>query len=152
MTIVVDLGCKDYGSQDSVASLVDEYKPDRLYGFDPHPNLEETVTWSDGVRVELRRQAAWLNDGLIPFHENITRSQVGTGDYQVPCFDFSAWLANLDEHVILKMDVEGAEYELLERMLADGTDKLIDELVIEWHEDDRGLASRLSCPIRQWWM
>ncbi len=155
VTVVVDLGCADFGSQNSVTSLIDEYKPKRLYGFDPHPLMSDSTTRYNGTTIELRQQAAWLYDGDVAYHENITRSHIGEGDEQVPCFDFSAWLASLGEHVILKMDVEGAEVALLERMLDDGTDQLVDELVVEWHEDSdrtRSLATRLSCPIRQWWM
>eukprot|EP00624_Nannochloropsis_granulata_P006509 evm.model.NODE_48856_length_45577_cov_40.689011.7 len=33
-----------------------------------------------------------------------------------------------DDFVVLKMDVEGIEFDLLERMMADGTYKLIDEV------------------------
>jgi hypothetical protein len=33
-----------------------------------------------------------------------------------------------DDFVVLKMDVEGIEFDLLERIMADGTYKLIDEV------------------------
>ena len=33
-----------------------------------------------------------------------------------------------DDFVVLKMDVEGIEFDLLERIMADGTHKLIDEV------------------------
>ena len=153
MTIVVDLGCADYGSQDSVRSLIDKYHPDRLYAFDPHPIVEEGRWMRKGVSVVFCRRAAWLHDGDVGYHENITSSHIVSDDTDtVPCFDFSKWLAGLGEHVILKMDVEGAEYDLLERMIADGTDHLVDELIIEWHDDDRGLIERLACPVKDWWM
>lgn len=155
MTVVVDLGCLDFGSQDSIGSLIDEYKPSRVYGFDPHSALEETITWSDGVRVELRRQAAWLYDGEIHFHENLTKSTIFGDGPPVPCFDFSSWLRELAEPVVLKMDVEGAEYDLLEQIIDDGADVFIEELVVEWHDDvERGQAivDRLACPVKGWWM
>jgi len=155
MTVVVDLGCANYGSQDSVAALIDAYHPDRLYGFDPHPTLRPTIRNRKGCHIRLFRKAAWLYDGEIGYHEDITRSHIVDGAPPVPCFDFSARLARIAEvgkPVILKMDVEGAEYELLERMIADGTDQLVDELLVEWHDDDHGLTDRLACPVKTWWM
>jgi hypothetical protein len=40
----------------------------------------------------------------------------------------------------LKLDIEGAEYDILEKMVADGTIKRIDELFIEFHWDKCGIA------------
>ncbi len=153
--IVVDLGCADYGTQDSLSSLADTYHPTRMYGFDPHPALDETVTCVHGIPTRLERKAAWLYDGETRFIENITRSHLANGQPDatvVPCFDFSAWLSRRRTWVILKMDIEGAEYEVLERMISDGTDQKIAALLIEWHDGDRGLTDRLACPVHEWWM
>ena len=61
-------------------------------------------------------------------------------DYEHPvrvhCLDFSAWLAAecaAATHLVLKMDIEGAEYAVLERMIETGTLALVDELMIEFH-------------------
>jgi FkbM family methyltransferase len=152
VTVVVDLGCANYGSQDSVSALIDAYHPDKLYGFDPQPGMDWAVELRANTLVVLDKRAAWLYDGEIGYHEDITRSHIVDGAEPVACFDFSAWLKTLGCHVILKMDVEGAEYELLERMIADGTDQLVDELLVEWHDDDHGLTARLACPVSEWWM
>jgi hypothetical protein len=51
------------------------------------------------------------------------------------------------------MDIEGAEYALLERMVKNGTHRLITELVIEWHlGPDAEILAALECPVRAWWM
>lgn len=154
MTVVVDLGCADWGAQDSIEALTREYEPECVYGFDPHPRLEEMRQRYTTPTVHLERKAAWLWDGEVGYVEDVTRSHlVNDGGTRIPCFDFSAWLANRNERVTVKMDIEGAEYDLLERMIADGTDRLVDELLIEWHrDDDRGLPDRLHCPTRDWWM
>lgn len=54
----------------------------------------------------------------------------------VKAIDFSAWLAEtvtLDDYVVCKVDAEGSEYELVQRLLADGTLCLCDRLAVEWH-------------------
>jgi hypothetical protein len=56
----------------------------------------------------------------------------------VPAIDFSAWLRRTvgpDDHVVVKMDIEGAEYPVLTKLLNDGTINLISVLYIEWHHD-----------------
>jgi FkbM family methyltransferase len=61
-------------------------------------------------------------------------------DYESPvrveAIDFSSWLAETvdrEDYVIVKMDIEGAEYDVLEKVIADGNLPLIDELIIEFH-------------------
>ena len=156
MTIIVDLGCQDYGHEPSLRELVAEYQPSIIYGFDPSDLLDEDCTDIDGTPAVLKRQAAWLYDGQVNGDKSTTTFGVAHGGpLTVDCFDFSAWLTDLDQQIVLKMDIEGAEYQLLERMLEDGTDRYLEELLIEWHSQNpeigAALEARLSCPIRQWW-
>jgi len=159
--IVVDLGCQDYGYQNSLGSLADTYKPEFIYGFDPSPKLEEGKTTVNGVPAILKRKAAWTHYGDVPFHDQITSSRIMEGaDGRVRCFDFSSWIGRCSdfwdgEPFVVKMDIEGAEYPVLDKMIADGTDRLVSELVMEWHgpEDRTGdLLNRLACPVKDWWM
>jgi len=50
--------------------------------------------------------------------------------------DFSSWVSknfSKDDHIVLKMDIEGSEYEVLEKMIKDKSFEMIDELLIEFH-------------------
>eukprot|EP00662_Eupelagonemidae_sp_cell21_P057933 gene57933-biopygen21606 len=50
--------------------------------------------------------------------------------------DFAAWLrarVTAADFVVVKMDVEGAEFALLDRMLGNGALGLVDELFLECH-------------------
>lgn len=161
MTAVIDVGCASHGWQggptgtESIVALVDAYKPERLIGFDPL--AEDREYELNGTHVREWRAAAWLHEGQVTFEERGIGSRVATGGRWVPCIDFSAWL---DEHFadgdkpVVKIDIEGAEYPLLERMISDGTDGLVSELLIEWHGggDRDEYLSRLRCPVREWWM
>ena len=169
--IVVDLGCYPHRDEISVEPLIERYRPDVLYGFDPWPGLVEGETEVDGTRVVLQRKAAWIEDGEIEFarvrgfrawNSTVVRAKgtrgewSGSGDViRVPCFDFSAWLCELGAPAVVKLDVEGAEFEILERMVDEGTDLLVSQLLVEWHDDRMPgfeprraeLTSRLRCPI-----
>lgn len=54
----------------------------------------------------------------------------------VKCVDLSRFIRALSDsydYIVLKMDIEGAEYEILEKMLEDGSIGYIKELHIEFH-------------------
>ena len=68
----------------------------------------------------------WRPAGSKPFIEEV----------EIPKINLSDWMfKNLSEedYVILKMDIEGAEYDTLEQIILDGHLKFIDKLYIEWH-------------------
>lgn len=66
---------------------------------------------------------------------------------KVKCIDFSMFLINLPYHLrkqylavgddfqlFVKMDIEGAEFAVLRKMLKDGTVKMVNKLWVEFHE------------------
>ncbi len=172
--IVIDLGCFPHRDEISIEPLVRRYRPDVLYGFDPWPALIEGETELEGTQVILARKAAWTADGEIEFarvrglrawdstvmREKNSRSEwSGSGEIiRVPCFDFSLWLRTLPEPPIVKFDVEGAEFPILERMADTGADALVTELLVEWHDDKMvdfperkaAVLARLQCPVTSW--
>jgi len=174
VTIVVDLGCYPHRDEISIEPLIERYRPDVLYGFDPWPGLVEGETEVNGTRVVLQRKAAWIEDGEIEFahvrglrgwdstvmREKNARAEWSREDavIRVPCFDFSEWLRGLPEPPVVKLDVEGAEFPILERLVAEGTDGLVAELLVEWHDGkmpeyaDRkaALLAELECPVAPW--
>ena len=55
---------------------------------------------------------------------------------EVECVDLSVFLATairVDDYLCLKLDVEGAEYQLLPKLIRDGTIDLVKELYCEFH-------------------
>jgi FkbM family methyltransferase len=69
----------------------------------------------------------------------------------VNCIDITEFINTLNEndYIILKLDVEGAEYDILEYMIANGSIHKIKELYIEFHdgffnEDSTHLKNKLS--------
>lgn len=55
---------------------------------------------------------------------------------QVPCIDFAQWIQhNCDpqDFIVCKLDIEGAEYQVLNNMLATGVLSWVDHLYVEWH-------------------
>lgn len=147
--IVVDVGCADHSAK-SVEYLIERFHPDEFWGFDPFPGVEEADYMVDSTRVRIVPEAAWTHNGDVAFTEAGDCSHAGEGPLTVPCFDLAAWLADRDDGIILKIDAEGAEYELVPQLIATGQDKRLSLLLIEWHFDDRGLTEQLGCPVEIW--
>jgi FkbM family methyltransferase len=172
--IVVDLGCYPHRDEISIEPLIERFRPEVLYGFDPWPALVEGESEFEGTRVVLERKAAWIEDGEIEFarvrglrgwDSTVMRSKNAKGEWsgagsviRVQAFDFSAWLRWLSEPPIVKLDVEGAEFPILEKLVEDGTDALVAELLVEWHDEKMPeyaqrrteLVAALRCPVSPW--
>lgn len=55
---------------------------------------------------------------------------------EVPCIDLSEFILNKfskDDNLIIKMDIEGSEYDTLEKMIETGAIEYVNTLVVEWH-------------------
>jgi FkbM family methyltransferase len=172
--IFVDLGAY-------IGDTIDQFlkeQPDaieyQIYGFEPNPHLtpalERVADYYPNVHIEAA--AAWVKDEMRDFTIDTTESPMGStlipekrnwgiGDMaKVRCFDFSKWLEQFEgDHVIVKMDIEGAEFEVLQKMIADGTDKIIHELRVETHPNKvhtwtttqkDELLAKLSCTVKDW--
>jgi FkbM family methyltransferase len=62
---------------------------------------------------------------------------------KVKTIDFSEFLNqfNDDDYIIVKLDIEGAEYKVIERILETKSINKINELYIEWHDGFFGVSS-----------
>ena len=73
----------------------------------------------------------------------------GRPQSSVPVIDALRWLRHsftVDDYVVLKMDVEGAENEIVPALLATNTSKLIDVLLWECHlAVNGGIAGKCRC-------
>jgi FkbM family methyltransferase len=87
-------------------------------------------------------------DGSTLFGNKLTRANGGLGTLdtanpvKVRTTDLSSWLrenTSAFDYIILKLDVEGAEYDILEKMIRDRIIGRINHLFVEWHWDKVGV-------------
>jgi FkbM family methyltransferase len=121
-----------------------------IFAFDPNPRIIQSF-YPD--KVIFINKAVWISDGIINFYintKNIKRQSgssiikekiTGSLDKENPIIvntiDFSLWLKNnftIDDYLIVKMNIEGAEYDVLNKCINDGTINLINTLFIQFHE------------------
>jgi FkbM family methyltransferase len=129
---------------------------ERIYAFEPNPAWHASY---EGSNITLIKKAIWTQDCWLPlylskdprqsnsslYHDKICKSdqgrlttEWGDGPIQVECLDFSRWLQeNIQpaDSVTLKLDIEGAEYDVLWKLLNEGTIRLIHTLHVEFHTD-----------------
>jgi len=142
--------CGGYDGCSALMFLLDNPDFDCV-SFEPNPALWDHF---EGVPTRLVRKAAYVFDGEIDFKLDPIDSDGSTliagkrvdfsgtlADSDCPvikvrCVDLSAFIRNAArtyDTIILKLDVEGAEYDILEHMLAEGTIDLIERLYCEFH-------------------
>ncbi|MDQ1015788.1 FkbM family methyltransferase [Streptomyces afghaniensis] len=142
-----------------LSRFIHELPDHDFYAFEPNkdllPSIRQQVEQAPhSPHVEISHSAVWTHDGTIDLflghHESSTvlpgkrvppmyDQQIDySSPIPVPATDFSSWLrrtVTADDHVVVKMDIEGAEYPVLTKLLADETINLISVLYIEWHYD-----------------
>ena len=139
--IFIDAGFYVGHALDYYAPLMD--KDWLVYAFEPNPNLEvERSAARFPFEVQFIKKAVWTEDGEMEFAlggrddaSHIKELRATTDKtIKVPCIDFSKFVKELpDTTIICSMDIEGAEFPVLEKMLKDDTAKKLNVLDIEFH-------------------
>lgn len=137
--IYIDLGIKDFYS--SLCWIMQNYpvKFDAIHGFECASDLSNVAALSSQIDACVRGTAADLKQGYTPEGVkeilHIYYNYIGTDENpatQPPTRGLSQVMKDLniekDDYVVVKMDVEEMEYALLDKIIADGTYKLIDEV------------------------
>lgn len=113
-----------------------------VYAFEPNLKIEPDLSIYKNS-ITLIRRAVWTKDGKARFM-NQEREDAGrllrirnTGvgmSVMVPTIDFSTFVKELDaDEIICSMDIEGAEFAVLAKMLRDNTIDRIKLLEVEFH-------------------
>lgn len=121
---------------------------DKIFAFEP--NSTYLKKWQDIILkdlppVTLFNAAIHTYDGTIDFFDG--RSSQNSSIFNdkghlkgtkktVNCVDFDKWFRETvtpQDHVHLKIDVEGAEYLVVPKMIESGSISMVNTLVVEWH-------------------
>ena len=170
MNVYIDLGAH---TGKTVETWMVQHPGDVVYAFEPNPACLRNPRWvalrEHYQQLTIMPVAAWTEETSLHFYRDSMHlaSQGGTvmlgkttgevsydAPIQVRAIDFSAWLEGVAAgpgRVTVKMDIEGAEFNVVEKMIGDGTIGLVDRLLIEFHAEkfkDNGLAIRQRAIMR----
>jgi len=150
----------DCGSNigDTIDLFLQNFKNAKQYqiiAFEPNKQLKSY--YKKYENVTLYQKAVWIADETKEFYigiknEHSTNSRLDdfyqgrkkekflNESESVECIDFSRYIAanfSTQDEIILKLDIEGAEYQVLSKMIADNTISFINELYIEFHNTQK---------------
>lgn len=143
----------------------------RVIGIDPNPAAVEYACAHAPEGMHVRTEAFWIQAGeTVAFHMprpleqlppgadgvsgSLLRSHSYAGDasLQVPTTSLAAVLegAGREDCDVLKLDIEGAEYDVLEALCATGELGRARQLLVEYHHHctDRSLEDTLASVAR----
>lgn len=153
---VIDVGCAPYEGEESIPVLVDKFSPSLLLAFDP---AVEDKQWMEGdTWVEQYRAAVTDRDGETGWQPSGTRSYVNEDScYRVRTVDVARLVNELpDDEIVMKLDCEGSEYPILQRLTATGADRKLSKVLVEWHrlsdheQEQKNLLRSLRCEVEEW--
>lgn len=160
MKVFIDCGGHNSCSVRMFIAKTPDWAEYVIHSFEPNPNFFKEFEALPFVHHH--RQAVWIENTELPFYLS-TVTDYGSGstllknkrtgkldvDHPVmtPCIDLSAWIRenfSPSDHIVLKMDIEGAEYPILRKMIDDGTISYVNKLYVEFHLKHRVGETRES--------
>lgn len=124
---------------------------DKIYMFECNPKLYirlKNNLIGKRLNLEISSQAVWIKEEKLSFYLGIKNHKESSSlilgkkgtqaneKIEVEGFDFSNWIKETfskNDEIIIKMDIEGAEYPVVESLLRDRTIEMIKVLYCEWH-------------------
>ncbi len=119
-----------------------KFKEDTRKRFERLPfELKEQLVWTfdgvvefdtDGESYDCRLLEVSRTEDVEPWRHPNPLSQVK----MLPCIDLAAFIRNnfeQEDYIILKLDIEGAEYDVLEQLIQTNTIGWLNELYAEYH-------------------
>ncbi len=121
-----------------------------IYAFECEPRLRKSMkSLSNKYKFRFIDKAVWISNDSIQLYPgkgkytqsgSVIASKKKYIDKENPIIvdavDFSQWIMDnfhKDSYMICKMNIEGAEYDVLEKMIKDGSIKYINKLYVAFH-------------------
>jgi len=126
-------------------SAIFSQHPWEIFAFEANSALIPFI--SDRPYLAILNKAIWIYDGTVDFYlgeetdgSSILSCKRRGGLSRVPisvgCVNFGQWIKrnfSQRDYILVKFDIEGAEYKVLDWMLNDGTISYADGFFIEFH-------------------
>lgn len=145
----------------SILYFKKKYPKSKIFAFEPNPNvyplLEENISQNGLSGIEIHNVALGLNEERRPLYIDSSKANAFSTSSFLP----NAWngkqktlpikiqVKKLSTFLnikcdLLKMDVEGAEYEILKDLVESGKIEFIQNLVIEYHPISKNRLKKME--------
>ena len=166
--VFIDCGANRGQSIDNFIDKWNDWKEYEILSYEGNPRLSSFFNKYNSItNIKFYSKAVWIIDGTVEFYlcndGDVSSSIIGTKKTGrldkiptiVECIDIDRVIREYskEDYIILKIDVEGAEYELLNHMINKNTFEYVNVLYLEFHnhkvhktkEDDIRLLEMLKC-------
>ncbi|KAI8483689.1 hypothetical protein Bbelb_386270 [Branchiostoma belcheri] len=117
------------------------HSPTGVANKDGNMTAYSELVWSPDKGLNNGKDMQWGGGSLFAYEDEKKDTETGgkrklSHHRTVPTVDLSRWIQEntaVEDYVIFKLDVEGAEYDILQKMLEDGTFKWVDKYYGEFH-------------------
>ena len=112
------------------------FDPICRYDYPPDVHYYKKAVWIEDCQKRLYINRDKINRGSSLFKGKRTAELDKKHPKKVQCIDFCKWIRenfSKDDYIILVMNIEGAEYAVLNKMMVDRTIEYIDELYVSPH-------------------
>ena len=124
--VLLDCGANKGQSYDVFFKNRDDADQYEIHCFEPSPTFSSYLSEKSAT---YHQEAVWIEDGTMDFYDkgnslsgtiykNKVDNKGGGEKIQVDCIDFSKFIIdnfNKDDYIIVKFDIEGAEYKVIEK-------------------------------------
>lgn len=146
--VFIDCGANLGQSIDNFINHWPDWEEYTILSFEANPNLVSEFDRFKSIKnINFENSAVWTYDGVLDFYlstdgnagssiiKNKITGRLDNNPKQVKCVDLDRVIRqfSVEDFIVLKIDIEGAEYELLEHLLSKNTFELVDKLYIEFH-------------------
>jgi FkbM family methyltransferase len=104
--------------------------------FEGHHKLVKNAVWVDYVEKDFYLDYSKKRASSTLLKEKTSGILDKDNPIKVTCIDLDDWIKNMfnkHDEIVLKLDIEGAEYTVLPHMIERGSIDYINKLFIEWH-------------------
>jgi len=150
--VFIDCGANDGCSIELFRKHYPNANEYEIHSFEPNPLFKEklqslnvnyyeaAISTADGIHNfyldQWYEKDVYTHFGSTLMREKISKKGCPVQEIKVQGIDFSKWILNnfsINDYIVLKMDVEGAEYVILKKMINDGSLDYINVIYIEFH-------------------
>lgn len=143
-----------------------------IHTFEPNPVYAKGYKYFR--KQQFHQKAVWVHDGIVKLYtQDNEKSQghslcekkrnISTDKFiEVECIDFGKWIKDnftKEDYLIVRMDIEGAEFKVLDSIINDGSIEYFDKLSVEFHhrkypeiasnEEYLALTSKIKIPFEE---
>lgn len=132
----------------------------KIYAFEPNPfadtklplgaTLIKKAVWVENLTKDFYLYEDTASEGCTLMYNKVAPTINRTNPIQVECIDFSRWILDTfskEDKIVLKMDIEGAEYEVLNKMIDDKSIEYINKLYPEFHANKLNMDKRVHVKL-----